>query len=211
MNLYCVRHGESLYNAEGRIQGQSQTPLSPLGQRQARAVADALRTLPIDAVYCSPLRCAMETAQPLADALKLPLRTDPRLMEIHTGIFQDRLHAEIAQLFPDETARWRASDPDYRIPGGESRRDLMLRAAAAFEAIRAAGHERAVIVSHGGAFAAAFKALLSIPAERNPFSLFNASISQVYWTTQFKLLTLNQTAHLAAANCERTSTTTDFF
>lgn len=211
MILYCVRHGESCYNAEGRIQGQSNTPLSPLGLRQAQAVADALRTLAIDAVYCSPLQRARQTAQPLADALQLEVRVDPRLMEIHVGIFQDKLHAEIADAFPQETARWRASEADYRIPGGESRRDLMLRGGAAFEAIHAAGHSRAVVVSHGGTFASAFKALLGISAERNPFSLYNASISQVNWSKQFKLLTLNDTRHLAAAGCERISTSAEFF
>jgi 2,3-bisphosphoglycerate-dependent phosphoglycerate mutase len=211
MILYCVRHGESCYNAQGRIQGQSNTPLSPLGLLQAQAVSDALRTLDIDAIYCSPLERARQTAQPLADALQLDVRSDPRLMEIHVGIFQDRLHAEIAEVYPQETARWRSSEADYRIPGGESRRDLMVRAAAAFEAIRAAGHKRVVIVSHGGTFASAFKALLGISAERNPFSLYNASISQVHWARQFKLLTLNDTRHLAAAGCERISTGADFF
>ena len=211
MILYCVRHGESCYNAEGRIQGQSNTPLSPLGQQQAQAVTEALRSLAIDAINCSPLRRARETAQPLADALQLEVRVDPRLMEIHVGIFQDLLHAEIAEVYPQETARWRSSEADYRIPQGESRRDLMLRAGAAFEAIHAAGHPRAVVVSHGGTFASAFKALLGIPAERNPFSLYNASISQVHWARQFKLMTLNQTGHLAAAGCERLSTGTDFF
>ena len=56
MLLYLVRHGESTYNAEGRIQGQTDVPLSELGRRQSEAVADALRTQPVDAVYSSPLR-----------------------------------------------------------------------------------------------------------------------------------------------------------
>ncbi|KKK94352.1 hypothetical protein LCGC14_2683730, partial [marine sediment metagenome] len=68
MLLYCIRHGESTYNAEGRIQGQSDVPLSELGRRQGEAVAAALRAEPVEAIYSSPLRRAMQTAEPLADA-----------------------------------------------------------------------------------------------------------------------------------------------
>lgn len=67
MLLYLVRHGESTYNAEGRIQGQSDAPLSELGHRQTEAVAAALANLPIEAVYASPLRRALETAQRIAE------------------------------------------------------------------------------------------------------------------------------------------------
>ena len=211
MIIYCVRHGESCYNAEGRLQGQSNTPLSALGLRQADSLADALRDKPIEAVYASPLRRAAQTAEPIARALGLSVVDDARLMEINVGIFQDSLHCEIADRFPAESAAWRASDPDYRIPGGESRRDLMIRGRAAFEAIRAAGHDQVVVVSHGGLFAAAFKALLDVPAGRNPFPLYNASISQLVWAGEPKLLTLNEVDHLRAAGCELISTRGDFF
>lgn len=211
MILYCVRHGESCYNAEGRLQGQSHTPLSPLGLRQAQAVAEALRELPIEAVYASPLPRAMQTAEPLAQALSLSVIPDPRLMEINVGIFQELLHSEIDALHPQEAAAWRASDPDYRIPGGESRRDLMERGRAAFEAIRAAGHEHAVVVSHGGLIASALKSLLQIPPQFNPFPLYNGSVSQVVWRHEAKLLSLNQVEHLRTAGCELLHTRAEFF
>ena len=211
MIIYCVRHGESCYNAEGRLQGQSATPLSVLGRRQAGAIAATLGVQPIGAVYSSPLAQAHQTAEPLAQALGLTVLTDPRLMEIDVGIFQDHLHSEVADRYPSETARWRASDPDYRIPNGESRRDLMIRGRAAFEMIRESGHDQVAVISHGGLFAAAFKSLLQIPAGRNPFPLFNASISQLVWAGEPKLLTLNQVDHLHAAGCAIVSTRGDFF
>ncbi len=62
--------------------------------------------------------------------------------------------------------------------------------------IREAGYRQAIVVAHGGSLSAAFKALLGIPAEHNPFALFNGSISTVVWDKDFKLLTLNETAHL---------------
>jgi len=96
MWLYCVRHGESVHNAEGRIQGQADIPLSDFGRRQGEAIAAALAELPIDAIYASPLLRALETAEIVARRLSLPIRIDPRLKEIHIGVFQNRLRSEVA-------------------------------------------------------------------------------------------------------------------
>lgn len=196
MLLYCVRHGESEFNAQGRIQGQLDVALSPLGLRQGCAVARSLAGEPIEAVFSSPLRRALHTARPLADALGLPIVTDDRLREIHVGVFQGLLHEELAERYPAETARWKSHDPDFRIPGGETRRELMQRGVAALEWIRSFGYARAALVAHGGLLAAAFKGLLRIPAELNPFSLSNGSISRLAWQDQPRLLTLNATDHL---------------
>jgi probable phosphoglycerate mutase len=197
MLLYCVRHGESAYNAEGRIQGQSDVSLSELGHHQSRAVAAALQGLPVEAIYASPLRRAMQTAQPVAEALGLPIRTDPRLMEVHAGVFQDRLRSELDGLFPDEYARWKSGDPDFAIPGGESRRDLMRRGREVFEDIARADCRQVVVVAHGGLLTAALKALLGIPAQRHPLFLLNCSISRAeLGNGQVRLLSLNQVDHL---------------
>ncbi|HEX5444471.1 MAG TPA: histidine phosphatase family protein [Pirellulales bacterium] len=209
MLLYCVRHGESTYNVEGRLQGQSDTRLSPLGQKHAAAIAATLSKLPIEAIYSSPLSRALETARPLADALGVPIHCDDRLKEINIGVFQGTLASELGDRFPQEAARWRSQDPDYQIPGGESRRQLMHRAEAAFHQIHEAGRQQAVVVAHGGVLAAALKALLAVPAERNPFLLYNGSISMLQWNGQLKLMTLNQTDHLRLAGCELATRTGD--
>lgn len=200
MKLYCVRHGETLYNLAGRIQGQSDSELSPRGARQCQAVAERLGALEIDAVIASPLVRALATAQLIAERLKLSVQIERRLTEINAGIFQGHAWEEIDRLFPTEAVQWRSQDPDYRIPDGESRRDIMLRTAEAFYAIREAGYRQAIVVAHGGSLSAAFKSLLSIPAERNPFSLANGSISTVQWEKDFKLLSLNETDHLSDAS-----------
>lgn len=196
MKLYCVRHGETEYNLTHRIQGQFDSALSALGRKQCEAVAEALGGLPCDAVITSPLRRALDTAQYIADRLKLELRLEPRLMEINAGIFQGHSWHELDERFPEEAARWKSQDADYRIPGGESRRDLMQRTGAAFRAIREAGYAHAIVVAHGGSLGAALKELLAIPASRNPFELNNGSISTMVWEKEVKLLTLNETAHL---------------
>jgi broad specificity phosphatase PhoE len=210
MLLYLVRHGESTYNVEGRLQGQSDAPvLSPLGRKHAEAVAAALGALAIEAIYSSPLRRAMQTAERVGEVVNLPVVADDRLKEIDIGIFEGSLASDIADRFPNEAASWRSQDPDYRIPGGESRRDLMRRAESALRDLRDAAHERVVVIAHGGVLAAALKALLGVPAQRNPFMLYNGSISQLEWSNQVKLLTLNQTDHLRLAGCELATRTGD--
>jgi probable phosphoglycerate mutase len=205
MLFFCIRHAESSYNAEGRIQGQSDPPLSPEGEKQAAALADFLARSAFDAVYTSPLKRSADTARPVAEKLRLELITDRRLMELDVGIFQHKTWAEVEAEHPDEAARWRSRDPDYQIPRGESRRMLMARAKAAFESIRQTGMERVIVVAHGGTLTAAFKSLLGIPAELNPISLLNASISQLHWPgngDEIKLLSLNEIDHLRQAGAE---------
>jgi len=199
MILYCVRHGETVFNAAGRIQGQTDSELSELGRSQCRAVATAFAGQPIDAIYSSPLRRAREGAACVAEQLGLPVREDDRLMEIHAGIFQGLDWADIQVRYPREAAAWRTQDPDFRIPGGESRRDLMQRMGAALRDIRESGVRQVIIVAHGGSLSAGLKVLLEIPAQRNPFTLGNGSISTLVWDHDVKLLTLNLTDHLNGA------------
>jgi broad specificity phosphatase PhoE len=191
MKLFCVRHGETLFNLEGRIQGQSDSRLSPLGRRQCEAVAASLAPAGIEAIVASPLERARESAQVVADRLGLAVTLDPRLMEINAGVFQGLTWAEIEERYPQEAVQWRGQDPDFRIPRGESRRDVMTRARAAFEAIR----EQGFVLAHGGSLSAALKSLLSIPPERNPFSFSNGSISTLLWAGEVKLLSFNETGH----------------
>ena len=204
MLLYCIRHGETTYNAEGRIQGQLNTPLSEMGLRQSAAVARALSGEPIETVVSSPLSRAWETAQPLAQALGLTALPDDRLKELNAGVFQNLLPDEMAAQYPEATARWKAHDPDFQIPSGESRRQLMERGTAALLDVMRSGRKSAVVVAHGGVLTAAFKGLLGIPAERSPFMLYNGSISLLQLTegshAQVRLLVLNRIDHLHDAD-----------
>ena len=110
----------------------------------------------------------------------------------------DRHFDELATRYPQEADLWSAQEPDFVIPNGESRRQLMNRAGQAFEDLFASGYERVAVVAHGGSLSAAFKAVLGIAADRNPFNFYNASISQLEHTARIRLLTLNETRHLDA-------------
>ncbi|MEN6495136.1 MAG: histidine phosphatase family protein, partial [Thermoguttaceae bacterium] len=105
--------------------------------------------------------------------------------------------AEINQLYPREIACWSSEDPDYVVPGGESRRQLKSRGLAAFRAIIEAGHEQAVVVSHGRLLVTTLKALLGIPAQEPPFSLQNGSITTLACHDgKVELVALDSTDHL---------------
>lgn len=198
MKLYCVRHGESTHNATGRIQGQADIPLSEFGRRQGTAIASALSQLPIDALYSSPLRRAWETAEIIAQQLQLEIRCEERLKEIHAGIFQNRSRPELEAQYPAELARWVAGDPDFVIPGGESRRSLTERGAAAFRDIASAGHEHAVLVSHGRLLAVTIRALTQFSRGEAAPSLDNGSITILTCDRagHFELEAFDQVEHL---------------
>jgi broad specificity phosphatase PhoE len=199
MWLYCVRHGESVFNAESRIQGQLDVPLSELGRRQGAAVAEALAAANVEAIYTSPLGRARETAEIVARRLNLPIRADDRLKEINVGIFQNRLRAEIAERYPEAFARWTSGEMDYVVPGGESRRMLQQRGCAAFRGIVAAEHQRAAVISHGRLLVVALAAWVPIPAGPAAPTLENGSITTVRYDGDghWELTDYNQVAHLA--------------
>lgn len=85
MIIYLMRHGETEWNREGRLQGQSDVPLNALGLDLARKTAAGLRDVPFDAAFSSPLQRALVTAQIVVGDRKLPVLTDDRLKEIHFG------------------------------------------------------------------------------------------------------------------------------
>lgn len=213
MLQYLIRHGESVSNAAGRVQGQEDVELSVTGREQAEAVAAWSRALlgatdapPVDELWSSPLRRARETAEAIAAATGLPLQIDDELRELHAGIFQGHLWADLEARFPEAVARWRSGDADFAIPGGESRAQLAARGRAALERLATRPARSMIVVAHGGILTAALGSLvgkshplLAAAAER-PFTklpaLANCSITRVRWPGP-ELVSFNDTAHLA--------------
>mgnify|MGYP001185913395 CR=1 FL=1 len=149
--LLVIRHGETAWNAEHRIQGRLDVPLSPTGIWQAGRLAQRLAAEPIDAVIASDLARAWMTAVPLADARGLAMVAEPRLRERVFGIFEGKTLDEVAAQHPEEFAAWRARDVAWRIPGGESGLEFIARVLAAVEEIAASFAGRTVaVVTHGG-------------------------------------------------------------
>lgn len=122
-----VRHGETSWNLEGRYQGQIDTPLSPVGIKQGKLVAEALKNVPLDAVYTSPLSRSYETAMMCADLHGLKVDKDERLLEINHGKWEGLYATEIEGQYPDLLERWRSTVVDVQMPDGESIEDVRKR------------------------------------------------------------------------------------
>jgi probable phosphoglycerate mutase len=156
--LCLVRHGETAWNAEGRVQGQLDVPLNGVGLAQARAIANALCAERFDAIYSSDLGRVTQTAEPLARLLELPVRTDARLRERHYGMFQTLTYAEVKLRHPEEYARFRNREPEYDFRGGESLQAFYDRSVACLAEI-ASRHpgESILVFTHGGVLEMAYR------------------------------------------------------
>lgn len=149
--LCFVRHGETPWNAERRIQGHEDVGLNDEGYAQARAAARGLEGEYFSALYSSDLRRARETAEALSPPLGLPIRLEPGLRERHYGVFQGLTVEEMEHRYPEAGRRYHARDPEFDFGHGESLHTFAARieATVARLAARHAG-ECVVIVTHGG-------------------------------------------------------------
>ncbi len=150
MRLCLVRHGETDWNAAGRIQGQLDVPLNARGQQQAQAVAAALATQPFNAVFSSDLSRAQQTAAAVAQRQQLPVQTLNGWRERHHGRMQGQTYCELASSWPEGHQRLRARDPDFEVDGGESLRQLAARCRHNLTELTALGQPCVLVVTHGG-------------------------------------------------------------
>ena len=197
--VVAVRHGETVWNAEMRMQGQLDTALSARGRWQAVRAAESLAGEGIEAIFASDLERAFDTAQALARRLGLPVTTDAGLRERCFGEFQGHTYADIDRRWPAEAARWRHHDPDFGPQGGETLREFSARAVDACTRIAAAHPGRSIaIVTHGGVLDCLYRAAVGIElgASRS-WELGNAAINRLLYTPRgFTLVGWSDTAHL---------------
>ena len=158
MRLLLIRHAQTTANDEGRWQGRSDYPLSALGERQARCLADGLRRALADegstpaAIYSSPLGRAQATAAALASALSLPIKTLADLSEYHVGVFSARTWAELEAAHPEVARRFAANRDWNAVPEAETLQSRERRASAVVEHLLSAHRARDTLlcITHGG-------------------------------------------------------------
>ena len=175
-----IRHGETEWNRAQRIQGQSESELSPAGLAQAEALAAHLSQVAADALVSSDLARTMRTAAPLARRLGLVVEASPALRERGFGVFEGMTVDRIALSFPAAYASWKARVPDFVIPGGESLVGMRLRVKAALEAIARRGHKQVIVMTHGGVLDAVYRIAAGIDdVAPRAWVLANASINRI--------------------------------
>ncbi|GGL84740.1 histidine phosphatase family protein [Nakamurella endophytica] len=162
-HLVLLRHGETDWNREQRMQGHVDIPLNATGRAQAAAAARSVAALRPDVIVSSDLSRARETAAPVAAVTGLAVHTDPRLRETSLGDWEGRTRDEVAAGWPQEWEQWRATSAHVAPPGGESRWQVADRAGAVVAELDAGPAERALLVVHGGLIVGLTGRLLALP------------------------------------------------
>ena len=207
--LIVIRHGETDWNVNTRLQGHTDIALNPQGIWQASQVANALRDEPVEAIYTSDLQRAWQTANAIADATQAPLQAHLGLRERAFGSFEGKTYTEVERLWPQDSQRWRKRDPDWAPPGGESLlavRERVTHTATALAQQHLGG--QIVLVAHGGVLDQLYRLATGqeLQAPRS-WHLGNAAINRLLWTPEgFTLVGWGDTSHLEVAVLDEGST-----
>ena len=184
--LILVRHGETDWNAEGRIQGMLDVPLNALGMQQAELVAAELaRTIDVAELVSSDLVRTRETTKPINDACGFEPRFDARIRERHFGVWQGKTYEEWRVLDAVGMARYNAGDPDYGPEGGETATQFLKRCVDAVTDLVLGSLEKTLIlVTHGGVVSSMVRHAQGLnPQSARTWSVPNASLS--VWRVEY--------------------------
>jgi probable phosphoglycerate mutase len=182
LTFYLVRHGETVFNREGRLQGHIDPPLSELGREQARRIGARLADAGIDHAYASPLQRALESAQ-IALGSTAPIDTRPGLREMNLGAWEGKQAPELRERFAEEVRLWFEKPSAARIEGAETIRAFRARVVRTMAAIRAAHADGTVAVfAHGGVVCAYLAGVLGLRLDDIwSFRVRNASITRLFF------------------------------
>jgi probable phosphoglycerate mutase len=197
--IIVIRHGETAWNVDNRIQGQLDIPLNAVGREQARRVGEALAGEDIAAIYSSDLLRAFETAAAVAPHIGRSIVPEPGLRERGFGEFEGLTFTEIEARWPEASARWRQRDPGFGPPAGEVLTDFHARCVATATRLAAAhAGEVIVIVAHGGVLDSLYRAAsrIALDAPRS-WQVGNASLNRLLYSPQgFALVGWSDRHHL---------------
>jgi probable phosphoglycerate mutase len=185
--LLAIRHGETDWNVDGRVQGQLDIGLNDAGREQARRLAQALAdNEPIDRIYSSDLRRALDTARTVAEVTGAPLTPTPALRERCFADLQGRTFAEVAVTDPELSERWRHRQPDWTPPGagGESLLAFRERITQAVQALAAENIGKNVaLITHGGVLDVLYRAATGLGLQdTRTWRIGNTAVNRLLWT-----------------------------
>ena len=203
VRVFAVRHGQTAWNVQRRLQGHTDEPLDPTGRCQAHQLAQALADEELKAIYCSDLLRASATAAPLAQRLGLAVQLHPGLRERGFGRLEGLTYAEIEAQWPEDARAWRQRDLHAAPGGGETLPAFYARCLAAATALVCQHPGQAVmLVAHGGVLDCLYRAAVGVALDApRSWQLGNASINRLLWTPQgFSVVGWDDNHHLEAAN-----------
>ena len=177
--LTLVRHGETEWNAAGRIQGHLDVPLSATGLVQAAAIGQRLGGEAFDAILSSDLERALQTARPIGRHPEKTILRDARLRERHLGVLQGLTGEEAAIRQPHAWGAFKARNPEAALEGGETLGEFSQRVVGLIdELLRAHAGGRLLLVTHGGVLDAAYRHATGMPLNApRDFPIYNTSVN----------------------------------
>ncbi len=202
-DILIIRHGQTAWNTQKRLQGHSDIPLNENGRLQAVTLAEILRDEPLDAIFSSDLQRAYQTAYEIAKIHNLPVHQDRSFRERCYGICEGMKDGEIREAYPESYKAWYAADPDHFFPDGErkteSPRQFHHRAVNAIrEAATRYPGKKIAIVTHFGVIETAYRTAQNIPLGTHcRMPVLNTSINRFRWTGgTLELLQWGEASHL---------------
>lgn len=184
--LIAVRHGETAWNTQSRIQGHTDIPLNETGLWQAERVGQAVAQEAVHALYSSDLQRARLTALAIGRSAGLPVQLEEGLRERHFGELEGLTHEEIHARWPDQARRWKQRDPSYGPLGGETLRDFHARCVGQLTRL-AQRHlgQTIVVVAHGGVLDCFYRAANGIDLEApRSWTIGNATINRLLYSPE---------------------------
>lgn len=210
LNLYLIRHGETDWNVEGRIQGLSDIELNTRGLEQARRLAARLPDEgTFAAIYASPLKRAFRTAEMIGVALDMSVIPEPRLKERSLGDLEGLTMSDIRAQYPQVARAWGEGGARYPVPNEEVREAFIERVSTFINDVQTQHPDgRVLAITHGGTISMLLTVALQLDIERPlPFYIDNASINVVQWNERrARLRVLNDAYHLNPMRITRPET-----
>lgn len=201
--VIAVRHGQTAWNAQLRIQGHTDIPLDATGRQQAQRLAQALAHEEVQAIYSSDLQRTRQTARPFAVQTGLAVRDEPGLRERGFGVFEGLSFTQIERDWPEQALRWRRREANFAPAGGESLADFARRCVQTCARLAAAHRGQTILVlTHGGVLDCLYRAATgcSLQAPRS-WQLANAAVNRLlHGESGFVLVGWNDDQHLLDAS-----------
>jgi probable phosphoglycerate mutase len=184
--ILAIRHGQTAWNADARIQGHQDIALDDTGDAQATRLAAALHDEDLQAIYSSDLLRAWQTAAPLARSTAAPLLAERALRERAFGVFEGLSFAQIEQRWPEQSGRWRRRDADFAPSGGERLSSFRDRVLAAVSRLAQSHRGEAIaLVTHGGVLDVLYRAAARLPLDApRSWAVANASVNRLLHSDQ---------------------------
>ena len=200
--LILIRHGETLWNTQLRMQGSLDSDLTPEGESQIKALGEWMKEVPFDYLYCSDTTRAHKTAEAIRKFTGHNLNLDKRLREKNLGIFEGLTSEEARERYPETFQQFKTAGASYVIDQGESTQQLLERSLDAIEEIMDLHpHKVTVVVTHGGVVRVLMKYVLGIPLDSpTQFLISNTGIFRLVWREKWIVAEMGGVPHLEKVN-----------